>query len=138
MWHSGLKCQRIGALVNTSYKRLKADLALGVRKLGPDSVTPKVGEFPLFDEIFLDLDNFQDLANFWPFDFSDFLAYSTLSPPNPSTSLLPSFLLEAGLLSSFLLEADLLPSFLLGAGLLVVFNIEVSKSTILLKPWINC
>ena len=103
-----------------------------VRKLGPASVAPKLGEFPLFDEFFLDLADFQDLNVFWPFDFPDFLACSTPSPPNPST--LPSFLPEAGLLSSFLLEADLLPSFLLGAGSLVVFNIEVSGAAILLKP----
>ena len=34
-------------------KRLKADLALGVRKLGPDSVAPKLGKFPLFNDFFL-------------------------------------------------------------------------------------
>ena len=123
--------------MNASRKRLKGDLASGVRKLGPDSLASKLGKFPLFDEIFLDLDNFWDLADFWPFDFPDFLACSTPSPPNPSTSPSPSFLPEAGLLSSFLLEADLLPSFLLGAGSLVVFNIEVSGAAILLKPWIN-
>ena len=44
-------------------KRLKADLALGVRKLGPDFVVPKLGEFPLFDG-FLDLADFWDLDNF--------------------------------------------------------------------------
>ena len=48
--------------MNASRKRLKADLALGVRKLGPDSVTSKLGKYPLFDEIFPDLDDFQDLA----------------------------------------------------------------------------
>ena len=138
MWHSGSKCQRIGASVNASRKRLKADLASGVRKLGPASVAPKLGEFPLFDEFFPNLADFRDLDVFWPFDFPDFLACSTPSPPNPSTSPSPSFLPEAGLLSSFLLEADLLPSFLLGAGSLVVFNIEVSGAAILLKPWINC
>ena len=120
-------------------KRLKADLASGVRKFGPDPVAPKLAEFPLFGSFFdfspldfPDLDNFRDLANFWPFDFPDFLACSTPSPPNPLT--LPLFLPEAGLLSLFLPEADLLPSFLLGAGSLVVFNIEVSGAAILLKP----
>ena len=127
--------------MNASRKRLKADLASGVRKLGPVSLASKLDEFPLFGGFFdfspldfLDLNDFWDLADFWPFDFPDFLAYSTPSPPNPSTSLLPSFLPEAGLLSSFLLEAYLLPSFLLEAGLLVIFNIEVSGAAILLKP----
>ena len=122
-------------------KRLKADLALGVRKFGPVSLASKLGEFPLFGGFFdfspldfPDLDNFWDLADFWPFDFLDFLACSTPSPSNPSISSSPLFLLKAGLLLSFLLEADLLPSFLLEAGLLVVFNIEVSGVTILLKP----
>ena len=119
-----------------SRKRLKANLALGVRKLGPDSVMPKLGEFPLFDEFFPDLADFRDLDVFWPFDFPDFLACFT-SPPNLLTSPLPSFLPDAGLLSSFQLEADLLPSFLLGAGSLVVLNIEVSEAIILLKPWMN-
>ena len=122
--------------MNASHKRLKADLASGVRKLGPDSVAPKLGEFPLFDEFFPDLADFRDLDVFWPFDFPDFLTCST-PPSNPSILPSPSFLPEAGLLSLFLLEADLLPSFLLGAGSFVVFNIEVSRAAILLKPWIN-
>ena len=117
-------------------KRLKADLASGVRKLGPASVAPKLGEFPLFDEFFPDLADFWDLDVFWPFDFPDFLAYST-SPTNPSTSPSPSFLPEAGLLSLFLLEADLLPLFLLGVGSLIIFNIEMTGVAILLKLWIN-
>ena len=52
-------------------KRLKDNLALGVRKLGPVSVASKLGEFPLFDSFFgfspldfLGLDDFWDLANF--------------------------------------------------------------------------
>ena len=64
MWHSGSKCQRIGALVKANHKRLKADLALGVKKLGPASVAPKLGEFPLFDEFFPDLADFRDLDVF--------------------------------------------------------------------------
>ena len=130
--------------MNASRKRLKASLAPGVRKLGPVSLASKLGKFPLFGGFFdfspLDfpyLDNFRDLAKFWLLEFPDFLACSTPSPPNPSTSSLPSFLPEAGLLSSFLLEADLLPSFLLEAGSFVVFNIEVSGAAILLKPWMN-
>ena len=123
-----------------SHKQLKAILALEVRKkLGSASVTPKLGEFPLFDEFFLNLADFWDLNNFLPFDFPDFLAYFTLSPPTPNLSTLPllSFFLEAGLLLSFLLKADLLLLFLLETDLLgnlVVFNIEMSRATILLKP----
>ena len=71
MWHSGSKCQRIRALVKANYKWLKADLALGVKKLGPPFLASKLGEFPLFDGFFnfspLDfpnLDNFQNLADF--------------------------------------------------------------------------
>ena len=119
--------------MNASRKRLKADLALRVRKLGPNFVTLKLSGFPLFDKIFLDFADFWDLDIFWPFDFPDFLAYST-PPLNPLTSLSPLFFLKAGLLSLFLLEADLLPLFLLGAGLLIVFNIEMSEAAILLKP----
>ena len=107
-------------------------------KLGPDFVAPKLGEFPLFGEFFLDLVNFWDLDVFGAFDFPDFLACSTLSLPNPSNSPLPLFLPEASLLALFLLEADLLPSFLLRAGSLVFFNIEMSGAAILLKLWINC
>ena len=77
--------------MNASRKWLKADLASGVRKLGPDPVAPKLGEFPLFGGFFdflpldfPDLDNVWDLADFWPFDFPDFLACSTPSPPNLS------------------------------------------------------
>ena len=126
MWHSGSKCQRIGALVKASRKRLKTSLAPGVMKLGPVFIASKLGEFLLFDGFFdfslFDLDNFQDLANF--FDFSYFLACSTSSPPNLSTLLSPSFFLDTGLLPSFLLKTSLLPSFLLEASLLLLFLLE--------------
>ena len=129
------------ALVKANRKQLKANPALGVRKLNRVFLASKLGKFLFFGGYFdfspldfLDLDN---LANFWLFDFLDFLAVSTPSSPNPSTLPLPSFPWKAGLLLSFLLEADLLPLFLLGAGLLVVFNIKVSGAAILLKPWIN-
>ena len=46
-------------------KRLKFDLVLRVKKLGPDFVAPKLGKFLFFDTFFgflpfdfLDLDNF--------------------------------------------------------------------------------
>ena len=50
--------------MNANRKRLKADLVSEVKKLDPVSVAPELGEFPLFDEFFLDLDNFWDLADF--------------------------------------------------------------------------
>ena len=58
-------------------KQLKADLALGVRKLSLAFIVPKLDEFPLFDEFFSDLADFWDLDVFWPFDFPNFLACST-------------------------------------------------------------
>ena len=112
--------------MKANHKRLKADLALGIRKLGPISLVPELGEFPLFDEFFPDLDDFWDLADFcdldvfWPFDLSDFLAIST---PLPSTSSPPS-------LSSISSNVDL-------SGSAAVFSIEVSRAAILLKPWMN-
>ena len=117
MRHSKSKYQRIRASVKANHKRLKAVLALGVRNFGPSSVASKLVEFPLFDNFFpdlaefqdldvfspfdfLDLDNFQNLDVFSLFDFIDFLACSTPFPltPNPSTSPLPLFLLEDSLL----------------------------------------
>ena len=131
-------------LVKANYKRLKIALASGVRKLSLASVASKLGKFSLFDNFFdfspMDLNDFWNLANFLLFNFLDFLACFTLLPPNPQTSLLLSFFQKAGLLLLFLLEADLLPSFLLEAGLfgdLVVFNIEISRVAIPLKPWMN-
>ena len=157
MWHSRSKYQRIGALVKISRKRLKAVLASGVRNFSSTSVASKLVEFPIFDIFFLDLAKFRDLDVFSLFNFLDldnfphldnfrdldvfpnFLVCSTpfLLIPNPLTSPLPLFLLEADLLLLFLLEADLLPLFLLGAGSsdnLVVFSIEMSGVAILLKP----
>ena len=71
MWHSKSKYQRIGVLVKANRKWLKADLAFGVKNLGPLSLASKLGEFSLFDGFFAfspldfpDLDNFWDLANF--------------------------------------------------------------------------
>ena len=126
--------------MKANLKRLKAALALGGRKLGSDSVAPKLGQFPLFaiyfDFLPLDLNDFWDLANFSPLNFPDFLAYSTPLPLNLSISPLLSFFLKAGLLFSILLKADLLPLFLLWAGLLgdpVVFNIKVNRAAIWLK-----
>ena len=140
MWHSGSKCQRIGASIKTRRKWLKVVLALGVRNFGPSFVVSKLVEFPLFDDFFLDLANFPDLDNFQDLDvFPDFLAYSTpfLLIPNLSTLPFPSFFPKAILLLLFLLKANLLLLFLLGTSLLgdlVIFSIEISRAAILLKP----
>ena len=60
--------------MKTNYKWLKADLVLGVKKLGPLFLASKLGKFPLFDSFFdflpldfLDLNNFWDLANLMAF-----------------------------------------------------------------------
>ena len=39
--------------MKANYKQLKADLALGVKKLGPGSVAPKLGEFHFLMNFFL-------------------------------------------------------------------------------------
>ena len=99
----------------------------GVRKLGPASVALKLSEFALFDEFFLDLADFRDLDVFWPFDFPDFLVCSTSSSSYSLISLSPLSLREAGLLLLFLLGAG-------SSSDSIVFNIEVNRTAILLKP----
>ena len=104
------------------YKRLKAALALRVKKLGPSSLALKLGKFLLFDKLFLDLANFLDLDNFWPFDFPEFLAIfalslPTLSSPSPSSTFSLS-------------EIEF-------SGDATVFSIEINRAAILLKPWMN-
>ena len=134
--------------MKANHKRLKAVLASEVRNFDPSSIASKFVKFSLFDNFFPDLAKFQDLDNFSLFNFLNldnfpyFLMCFISFPPilNPFSSLLPLFLLKASLLLLFLLEADLLSSFLLKAdlsGYPVVFSIEVSKATILLKPQIN-
>ena len=124
MWHSALKCQRIGALVKVNRKRLKAALVSRVGKLKPASLILKLGEFPLFDG-FLDLADFLpfeflDLDNFRPFDnFPDFLASSSPLLPTPNPKISPLLFSTSGLDTP---------------GDLVVFSIEVSETAILLKP----
>ena len=106
--------------MKASCKRLKATLALAVRKLEPAFVTSKLGEFPLFD-------GFLDLADFLPFDFLDldnfpvfdnFPHFSIDSPPHSTapTSLAISTSLAASTCDNT-----------------VVFNIDVSGAAILLK-----
>ena len=133
---SGSKCQSIGALVKANHKRLKAALALGIRKLGVLFLVLKLSKFSLFDKFFPDLADFRDLDNFLPFKFPGFLVYSTPSLPNLSNSMLLLFFPKASQLPLFLLEAGQLPSFLPEANSLddlIVFNIKVTGATILLK-----
>ena len=139
MWYFGSKCQRIGASVKASHKRLKAVLASGVRNFGLFFVALKLVEFLLFDNFFLDLAKFQDLDIFSLFDFPDldnfslfdfldldnflvfnnFLHFSIDSSPfsMPSTSLAVSTLLATSTSNDT-----------------VVFSIDVSGAAILLKP----
>ena len=53
MWYSKSKYQRIGALVRTSCKRLKAVLVFRVKKLGLTFLVANLDEFSNFDD-FLD------------------------------------------------------------------------------------
>ena len=106
----------------------------------------KIWKILIFDS-FLDLTNFllfdfSCLDNCEAFNFSDFLAYSTLSSliSYPLSLLLLLLFLLNGLYLIFLLKARLLLLFRLGAyllGNLVVFSINVIKVFILQKPWIN-
>ena len=57
MWYFKAKCQRIGALIKASRKKLKAILVSEFKKLGLTFLVLKLNEFPLFDG-FLDLANF--------------------------------------------------------------------------------
>ena len=113
-----------------SRKQLKAVLASKVKNFGLISIAPKLCEFSLFNNFFLDLANFWDLNNFspfkfydldkfWLFNFLNFLViFSLLSISNSSTLLSP------------------IPSHL-GVNFfdnIVVFSIEMSRITILLKP----
>ena len=105
--------------MKVNYKRLKAVLASKVRNFGLVSIALKLGEFPLFDDFFLNLADFWDLDNFLPFEFPDFLAISSPSSTlNLSTLLLPT---------SNHLKIELFNG-------IVVFSIELSGAAILLKP----
>ena len=136
MWHSGSKCQRIGALVNANHNRLKADLASVVKKLGPAFLASKLGKFPLFDD-FLDLadflpSEFPDLDNFW---LSDLPVFGSTCF-NPSLNLSPT----PPTLPTSLAASTLVPSTSLAASTcddMVVFSIDVSGAAILLKPLMN-
>ena len=135
MWYSGSKYEKIGALVKASYKQLKAALASGVKKLGPASITLKLGKFPLFDSFFdfspFDLVDFWDLADFWLSDLLVFgsthfnLSFDPLPLPTSPTSLAESIFTPSILLASSIRDS------------IVVFSIDVSDAAILLKLLIN-
>ena len=147
MWHSGLKCQKIGASVKASRKRSKTVLALEVRNFGPISVAPKLDKFSLFDDFFPDLadfrelddfsvfndfslfdcpdlDKFSDLDNFLVFDNFSLFDYLNLDEFSDLKDF-PDFLAYFTLFSptSHLLTSPS-PSFLLKAGLLLLFLLE--------------
>ena len=115
-------------MLKACHKRLKAALALGVRKLGPVSLLLKLGEFLLFDS-FLDLAEFlpfefPNLYDFKPFEnFPDFLASSSLPSPTPNSTISALSFPTSGL------DISDDP---------VVFSIEMSEVVILPKPWMNC
>ena len=75
--------------------------------------------FSIFCIDFPNLNNYQNLAKFWPFNFPDFLASSSLPLPTSNQTTL--------LLLFFISDLDT-------SGDPVVFSIEVSRATILLKP----
>ena len=118
--------------MNASRKRLKASLALGVRKLGPAFLVLKLGKFPLYDG-FLDLadflpSKFPDLDDFWLFDLPVFGSIRfnpslNLSPPPPS---LPTSLATSTLALSTSLAAKTCDD-------MVVFSIDVSG----VEAWAN-
>ena len=136
MWHSGSKCQKIGALVKASRKRLNVSLAPGVRKLGPAFLASKLGEFPLFDS-FLDLADFlpsklPDLDDFWLSDLPVFgsTCFDPSLNPLPSPPTLPNSLAASTLAPSTPLAARTYDD-------MVVFSIDMSGAAILLKPLMN-
>ena len=131
--------------MKVNYKRLKADLVSGVRKLGPLFLALKLDKFLLFDSFFdfspldfPDLDDFWDLADFWDLDIfwpSNLLVFGStrfdlslnplLLPPTLSTSSAASILTPSTSLAASTCDD------------IVVFSIDVSGATILLKPLMN-
>ena len=136
MWHSGLKCQKIRALVKASRKQLKVVIALEVRILGPAFVALKLSEFPLSD-------GFLDLAKFLPFKFPDLDNFRDLTnfPVFGSTCFDPLFnLLSPPILPFLLVASTLAPSISLAASIcddMVFFSVDISGTAILLKPLMN-
>ena len=134
MSYSKSKCQRIKVSVKANYKRLKAVLALRVKKLGLLCVALKLGKFSLFDNFFLHLADFWDLNNFSPLEFLDldkfwpfdvFLVFNNF--PYFSIDLSPSSILPNLSVISISLATSTYNN-------TVVFSIDVSGVAILLKP----
>ena len=119
IWRSGSKKWRIRALTNAYLNLVNASLTLGIRKSNPT--------------VFLDLDKFLDLNNFWTF-FSNSLSPTLLLSTSPSLILLlsSSFLSRLALLLLPTLTPPLL-GYILDSVLSKVFNIEVSGTAI----WLN-
>ena len=116
MLYSESKYQRIRALVKANHKWLKVALALRVKKLDLFSLVLKLGDFPVFDNFFPDLANFWDLNNFLIFNFIDF-----------SIDLQPSSIIPTSLVANILSDTSIYDN-------MVVFNIDISDVSILLKP----
>ena len=107
----------MGALVKVNYKRLKAILALRIKKLDLFFLASKLGKLPLFDNFFLDLADFWDLDIFLVFNNFLYFSIDSLSLSTPSTSL------AASTLSVINTYNDI-----------VVFSIDINGVAILLKP----
>ena len=103
--------------MKASYKQLKAILALGIKIFALAFILPKLSKFPIFDNFFPDLADFWDLN-----DFFDFLK-NFLPPLTPNLLILPSPTLSHSKVKL--------------SGNIIVFSIEVSRTAILLKLWIN-
>ena len=114
------------ALVKANRKQLKAALASGVKKLDPLFLALKLGVFPLFDGFldivnlllfeFLDLDNFRPFDNFPVFNDDPFFLIDLLSPSTLLILLAASISLVASTCDN-----------------IVIFNIDISGATILMK-----
>ena len=103
--------------MKANYKQLKTILVSEVKKLNLFFLALKLGEFLFFNNFFLDLANFQDLNNFLAFNnFPHFSINSSLSSM-PSTSLAANTLLAISMCDK-----------------IIVFNIDISDATILLRP----
>ena len=117
--------------MKASLKQLKILLALGDKKLDLTFVTLKLGKFLLFDGFFdfllFDFDDFWDLANFWLSDLLVFgFIYFDLLSPSMSATLSIASTLTPSTLSAVSIYDDI-----------VIFSIDISGATILLKPLIN-
>ena len=102
---------------------------LRVRKLDPFFLALKLGKFPLFDNFFPDLADFWDLDSFLVFDdfwdLDNFLIFNNF--PHFSIDLSPLSMPPISLAASISLATSTCYD-------TIVFSIDVSGATILLKP----